>query len=122
MTYVKEHYLKYTINLSFEEIKLPPFQDILVLGKNGKQGKLGLLKSFEMLVPNGFQLLEVQHPQVEAVFINKKILNKLPAEKILSLLQEKVFNFVSEGELLKVDFRVKISMSEIELDDIYDHK
>lgn len=119
---MKEPYLKYTVNLSFEEIKLPPFQDILVLGRNGNQGKMGLLKSFEMLVPNGFDLVEVQHPKVEAVFINKRILAKMPSARVLLILEDKVFDFVSEGELLKVNFRVKISMSEIELDDTHDHQ
>ena len=106
--------LKYSIDLSFEEIKLPPFQEILILGKNSQHGKMGISKSFDMLVPNGFELVEVGHPSVEAVFVNKRILSKMPKEKIIDILDDKVFPFVSEGELLKVDFRITISYSNIE--------
>lgn len=106
--------LKYSIDLSFEEIKLPPFQDILILGKNSQHGKIGILKSFELLVPNGFEIVEVHDDNVEAVFVNKRILNKIAKEKILEILKDKVFSFVSDGELLKVDFKITISYSNIE--------
>ncbi|HEY9044374.1 MAG TPA: hypothetical protein VIN08_00675 [Ohtaekwangia sp.] len=110
----KSNGLKYSINLSFEEIKLPPFRDILVLGKNSQHGKIGILKSFELLIPNGFELVEVNHENVEAVFVNKRILAKMPAERIVMILEDKVFPFVSDSELIKVDFRVTISYTNIE--------
>jgi len=106
--------IKYSIRLSFEEIKLPPFQDILVLGKNSPQGKIGLSKSFELLVPNGFEVIEVEDEKVEAVFINKRILNKIPQDKIISLIRTKVFPFISDGEILRVEFRLNVSFNTIE--------
>lgn len=105
----------YSINLSFEEIKLPPFQEILVVGKNSPQGKIGISKSFELLIPNGFEVIEnIDCDKVEAVFVNKRIVKKMPIEKIIKILSEKVFPFISEGELIRVDFKVKISFNEIE--------
>lgn len=108
--------IKYSVSLSFEEIKLPPFQEILVLGKNSPHGKIGISKSFELLVPNGFEIIEVDDEKVEALFINKRILTKMPQEKIIKILKDKVFQFVSEGEILKVDFKVTISYNTIEQD------
>ena len=108
--------IKYSIDLRFEEIKLPPFQDILVLGKNSPQGKIGLGKSFELLVPNGFDIIEINDGRVEAVFINKKILTKISSDKIIDILKSKVFQFISEGELVKVDFKVSISYTNIEFE------
>lgn len=102
---------KYSIKLSFEEAKLPPFQDILILGKYSLQGKVGLGKSFELLVPNSFELIEVDASSVEAIFVNKRILAKMPKEKIIAVLVDKVFPFISEGELIKVDFHVAVSYS-----------
>ncbi|WP_205623595.1 hypothetical protein [Anditalea andensis] len=101
--------------MSFEEIKLPPFQDILVLAKNSPQGKLGLSKSFELLVPNGFHLIEINDDKVEAIFVNKKILNKISVSKIIEILKAKVFQYISEGELLMVDFKITISYTNIEI-------
>ena len=105
---------KFSVKLSFEEIKLPPFQDILILGAKCQQGKIGLSKSIELLIPNGFELVEISENCVEAVFINRRILKKMSKEKIIKILRNKVFQFVSEGEILKVDFKINISYSTIE--------
>ena len=107
----------YTINLSFEEIKLPPFQDILILGKNSIQGKIGLSKSFELLVPNGFETIDVDNQNIEAVFVNKSILAKIAGEKVVQILEKNVFPFISQGELISVDFKVHISVKNIVLKD-----
>ena len=111
---MKETTAKYSIQLSFEEIRLPPFDDILILGKKNPQGKIGVYKSFDLLVPNEFNVFEVDDAVVEAVFINKRILKKMDKDRIIDLLREKVFPFVSESEILKVDLRLKIFYDGIE--------
>jgi len=103
--------MKYSISLNFQEIKLPPFDEILILGKNSPHGKVGISKSFELLLPNGFEIIDIEDEKVEAVFVNKRIMAKLPKEKLVKLLTEKVFPFVSEGELVKVDLKVSLSYS-----------
>ena len=106
---------KYSININFEAIKLPPFQDILVVAKNSHHGKIGLFKSFELLIPNNFEIVEVTDDEkVDVVFINKRILAKMSSEKVISILKTKVFKYISDGELLKVDFKVSISYTNIE--------
>ncbi|WP_321285842.1 hypothetical protein [uncultured Sunxiuqinia sp.] len=105
---------KYSVQLSFEEIRLPPFEDILILGKKSPQGKLGLYRSFELLVPNEFEVFEIDHSAVEAVFINKRLLKKVDKDKIIVLLNERVFPYASENEILKVDLRLKVFYETIE--------
>ncbi|PYF77178.1 hypothetical protein [Pedobacter nutrimenti] len=117
-TFMIERNIKYSINLNFEEIKLPPFQDILIVGKNCSQGKIGLSKSFEMLVPNGFEILDITDERVETVFVNKHILKKMPVDKVLHILNQNVFPFVSEGELIRVDFKINISIENLEVNSI----
>ncbi len=99
---------KYSYQLSFEEIRLPPFEDILILGKKCPQGKIGVFKSFQFLVPNEFEAFEVEDKIVETVFINRRLLKKIDKDTIIEILREKVFPFISESEILKVDFRLKI--------------
>ncbi len=107
---------KYSVQLSFEEIRLPPFEDILVLGKKCPQGKIGVSKSFEFLVPNEFDVVEIDNATIEAVFINKRVLKKMDKTVIIKILTEKIFPFVSECEMLKVDFKLKIFYDSIEGD------
>jgi len=107
---------KYSIQLSFEEIRLPPFEDILILGKKCPQGKIGVYQSFELLVPNEFEVFEINDPIIEAVFINKRVLKKMDKGRILKILKEKVFPFVSESEIIKVNFKLTISYDTIKGD------
>jgi hypothetical protein len=107
---------KYSVQLSFEEIRLPPFEDILILGKKCPQGRIGVSKSFELLVPNEFEAFEVVDVIVETVFINKRLLKKMDKDNIINILKEKVFPYVSECEILKVDFKLRISYDSIEIE------
>jgi hypothetical protein len=95
---------------------LPPVTDILVLGKKVPQGKIGILHSFELILPDVFELIEdigTENENVDAVIINKALLKKLPKEKILDILKEYVFPFVSKGEAVKVNFNVHIFYKDI---------
>jgi hypothetical protein len=109
--------VKYSVKLAFEEIKLPPFEEILILGKKCPQGKIGVYKSFEFLVPNEYELFEVDSDIVEAIFINKRLLKKISKESIISILEEKVFPYTSECEILKVDFKLKVMYDTFELEE-----
>lgn len=105
----------YGIDISFEELKLPLFHDVLILGKNAMQGKHGLRKSLDLLAPGTFQTAESDagHDHIAAVFVNRKLLTKIPMERIMQLLQRHVFDHVAEGELIQVDLKVRISVGNI---------
>ncbi|MEL7587096.1 MAG: hypothetical protein AAGU19_10325 [Prolixibacteraceae bacterium] len=98
----------YSVHLAFEEIQLPPFQDILLIGKKSPHGRMGLSRSLQFLMPDEFEVIEVDDPVVDTAFINKRLLKKMDRQQILSVLRRQVFPFVREDEILKVDFKVKI--------------
>ena len=106
----------YTVNLDFEVIKLPPVTDILVVGKKVPQGKNGILRSFDLILPDVFEMIdgtECGHENVEAVIINKSILTKLPKNQVISILKEYVFPYLTKGESIKVNFNVHIYYRDI---------
>jgi hypothetical protein len=108
--------MSYTVNLDFETIKLPPVTDILVLGKKVPQGKQGILHSFELILPDTFELREINDPeflQIDAVIVNKAILAKMPIQEVVAILKENVFPYVSRGETIKVNFSVHIYQKNI---------
>ncbi|MFA5324648.1 MAG: hypothetical protein WC305_00605 [Bacteroidales bacterium] len=107
---------KFSLQLGFEEIRLTPFEDILILGKKCPQGKIGVYKSFEFLGPNEFETLEIEDEYVEAIFVNKKILKKIDKDKVLAILREKVFPYISDSEILRVDFKLRIFYDSVEED------
>lgn len=107
---------KYSIKLSFEEIRLPPFEDALILGKKCPQGKIGVSRSFELLIPNEFEMFEIKDDIVEAIFINKRILKKIDRNRIIEILRENVFPYVSESEIIKVNIELLVIYNSIEID------
>ncbi|HWK98674.1 MAG TPA: hypothetical protein VNQ55_01955 [Parapedobacter sp.] len=105
----------YGIDISFETLKLPLQHDVLILSKNASQGKRGLGRSLELLAPGTFHLVDsdISLEGIEAVFVNRRILTKIPIERIIHILQQHVFEHVGEGELIQVDMHVRISMSNL---------
>ncbi|MGB3849350.1 MAG: hypothetical protein WA958_05240 [Tunicatimonas sp.] len=105
---------RYQFSLRFQEIKLPPFDEVLVLGSKSGQGKMGIAKTFDYLVPDTFEMIEVLDDTIEAVFVNKRVLKKISKENILEILREKVFPFVSAKEIIKVDLDIVVNYDDIE--------
>ena len=105
---------KFTVSLTFEGVKLPPFQDILLLGKKCPQGKIGVSKCLNLLAPETFELVEIDDPIVEAILISKHVLKRMPVENVIKILKEKVFPYITPGEIIKIDFSVRVYYDDIE--------
>ena len=104
------------VSLSFKEISLPPFRDILILARKCPHGIRGLSQCMNALAPDDFDLIELEDPLVEAILVSKRILKRLPAEKIVEVLQQKVFPYITKGETVKVDFKVTLTYDKVEID------
>jgi len=107
---------KVSMTISFTEVSLPPFQDILILGKKCPHGKVGISRCLNLLAPNDFDLVEVEDSLVEAILVNKKILKRMPSEKVVQVLTEKVFPYMTKGEIVKVDLRITMTYDDVELE------
>lgn len=110
-----ENEMKYFVYLAFEDVSLPPFQDILILGRKCPHGKDGVSKCLNFLAPDDFELIELDDPNIEALLVNKRILKRLPIPKIIEVLQQKVFPYITKGEIIRVDFKVKVTYEKIEV-------
>ena len=108
--------MNYSISLGFERAYLPPFRDILVIGKRCSLGANGVSRSLELLVPNGFIMHDIDHPDIAALIINRTILKRIKPEKILEILKKRVFPFMSDEEIIKVDFDIMIRYDHFDVD------
>ena len=105
---------RFDVSLSFEGVRFPPFEDILLLGRRCPHGKAGVSKCLNLLAPETFEMVEIDDTNVEAMLINKTIIKRLPVEKVLEILKAKVFPLMTNGEIVKVDFNVTIYFDGIE--------
>ena len=102
----KKEVINYSLSLEFEDISLPPVKDILILGTRCPQGKVGVAKCFQLLSPDNFDLIEIDDEVAQAILVNKRILKRIPEKSIINLLRQKVFPYISNGEIIKVDINI----------------
>ena len=108
---------RYSISVKSQVIELPPVHDVLVLAKKHPHGKEGVMGAFRFIAPDEFEMFSIDDVcVVEAVMINKKILGRLPPEKVIDLLRTYVFPYVSPGEALNVDLDIEMSFEGITID------
>lgn len=112
---MKKDIINYSISLAFENVSLPPFQDILILSHKCPHGMNGLSKCMQILSPDRFEVFNIDVGNVEAIIVSNQVLSRMPIEKIIELLSEKVFPFITEGEVVRVDFHIKVSLEEFQV-------
>lgn len=110
-----KHEGKVSVSISFETVELPPFSDILILGKRCPHGKMGISRCMNLMSPDAFDLVELETDAAEVMLVNKRILKKVSKEKIIELLSETVFPYITNSEVVRVDFKTKITWKDIEL-------
>ncbi len=111
---------RYSVRIDYEAIKIPPVTDILVLGSAYKHGKLGILEAFKFLVPDEFEYFDYtnkSYANIGTLVINKKLINKIPFERILKVLEGNVFKNVEESEAININFNVRYYVDNIEIGD-----
>ncbi len=111
---------RYSIRIDFETIKIPPVTDILVLGSAYRHGRLGILESFKFLVPDEFEYFDYTkkiYPNIGTLVISKKLLKKIPYDRILKVLETNVFKNVEESEAININFNVRYYVDNIEIED-----
>jgi hypothetical protein len=116
-TTIQKPKIAYSVSISCETINMPPFEDILVLSHRCPQGIIGMSKCISLLSPEDFEMVAVNHDTVEAIIVSRKILKKMTAQKVIETLTRTVFPMVSQGEIVKVDFKLTASWSNIEIGD-----
>ncbi len=105
----------YQLSLSFENVSMPPFEDVLIITYKSPYGKIGVSSSLNLLQPDRFEVVEVKDDVVEALLVNKRILKRIPVSTLLAILRQKVFPFIEKGEIVKVDFKLKIKYDAVDI-------
>lgn len=107
--------IDYNIDLSFSNVSVPPFKDILVISHFCPNGKLGMTKCYESVSPEDFEIFDVVDEFAKFIVVNKKLLKKIDIKDIISVLQKNVFPFLGEGETFRVDFKIEMCLKNIKI-------
>jgi len=100
------------IHLRCSRFELPPVRDAVVLGRRAPVGAKALFQALEDMAPGMYELIETDHPVIEAVIIRRSEIRKIPKEKIIPLLIRRVAPFMDETDAMRVELDITLVLSE----------
>lgn len=107
MVYKSEGTKKAEISMRFSEFEMPPMQDILVVGKRAPIGPEAARRMVDILSPDQYEIVKIEHHCVEAVVVRRTILNMLPQDKLIPIIMEEVERIANEDMIIKAPVFVK---------------
>lgn len=102
---------KAEINMRFSEFEMPPMQDVLIVGKRAPIGPEAARRMVDILSPDQYEIVKVEHDLVEAVVVRKSLLNMLPKEKIISIIMEEGGKIANESMIIKAQVNITLNVS-----------
>ncbi|KUO76767.1 MAG: hypothetical protein APF77_12805 [Clostridia bacterium BRH_c25] len=102
---------KAEINMRFSEFEMPPMQDVLIVGKMAPIGPEAARRMVDILSPDQYEIVKVEHNYVEAVVVRRSLLNMIPKEKLISIIMEEGGKIANESMILKVQINITLNVS-----------
>lgn len=96
------------VRLKLANFEIPPIHDCLILGKRAPIGTEAARLMIESVSPNQFQVVRVDHPEIESVVIRKALLKAIPADQLVALLLEEAQHVLSDHMALKVSIDLTV--------------
>jgi uncharacterized protein (DUF3820 family) len=60
----------------------------------------------DLLAPDCYAIIEIDHDVVEAVLVRKCLLARLPVDMLIAMLKQHVFPQMRLGEMMKVEMQI----------------
>lgn len=100
------------IRLQFQEFRIPPVQDALVLGKKVPIGSDAIRRSLTLLHVSPFEHIELngenEDDVVGDILVRKSVLNKIPRDKLIRLVLDRVKPFTTAEEILHLKLEAEV--------------
>lgn len=102
------------VRLQFQEFKIPPVRDALVMGQKSPIGNEAVRRSLTLLHVAPFELIELNGENeddiVGAILVRNSVLNKIPRDKLVRLVVERVKPFMTAEEILHLHLEAEVSL------------
>ena len=100
------------MTMTLNQFHLPPIQDALIIGKRTSVGAHSICKSFREMSPGMFQLIEVEHPIVEAILVRKSDLRKLPEKELIGQLLHQSEQIMDQTDTIHVKITIEVTVEQ----------
>jgi len=102
---------KAEINMRFSEFEMPPMQDILIVGRMAPIGPEAVRRMVDVLSPDQYEIIKVEHDYVEAIVVRRSLMNMLPKEKLISIIMEEGGKIANESMIIKAQVSITLNVS-----------
>ncbi|MDK2823421.1 MAG: hypothetical protein PWQ67_1576 [Clostridia bacterium] len=99
------------VKVIFSEFEFPPMQDALLVGKRSPIGPEAARRMVDILSPDQYEIIEVNHDIIEAVVIRKSLSKMIPKEKLVAFLLEEGGNLADRDSIVKAQIKTFIEIS-----------
>jgi hypothetical protein len=100
----------HSVTARVKEFSIPPIHDGLVLGKRSPIGCAAVRKAIDLLVPCPFEHIEVEDNVISDVLVRATILRRIPKDKLIAFVLEKIKPLMSAEEILHLDLDTEITL------------
>ncbi len=108
---LKEGTKKAEINMRFSEFEMPPMQDILLVGKRAPIGPEAARRMVDILSPDQYEIIKIDHENVEAMVVRKSLVNMLPKETLVSIIMEEGGQIANESMIIRAQINITLNVS-----------
>ncbi|MEW5920057.1 MAG: hypothetical protein AB1796_03690 [Bacillota bacterium] len=102
---------KAEINMRISEFEVPPMQDVLFVGKRAPIGPEAARRMVDILSPNQYEIVRVNHTAFEALVIRKALFTMLPEDKLVTILLEEGGKVANESIIIKAQVNITLLVS-----------
>ncbi|MGB9885800.1 MAG: hypothetical protein ACPLRW_02260 [Moorellales bacterium] len=99
------------VTLRLAEFDFPPMQDVLLVGRRAPIGPEAARRMVDVLSPDQYEVLPLDHEVIEAVVVRKSLLRLVPADKLLPFLVEEGGRVADASAIIKAQVTVTIEVS-----------
>lgn len=102
---------KAEITLRLSEFEMPPMQDVLIVGKRAPIGPEAARRMVDILSPEQYEIVELEHPIIEAIVLRKFLMSMIPKDKLISLILEEGGKVANESTIIKAHLNIVLHVS-----------
>ncbi len=102
---------KAEITMRMSEFEMPPMQDVLFVGRRAPIGPEAARRMVDILSPEQYEIIKVDHPVIEAMVVRKALFSMLPKEKLVVLMMEEGEQVANEATIVKAQVNIVLQVS-----------
>ena len=110
MEYVNDNLRKAEIQMRLTEFEIPPMQDVLIIGRLAPVGPESAKRMVDVLSPEQYEIIRVEHALIEALVIRKSIMSMIQKDKLVELIIEEGEKIINEKMIIKIQLNITLEV------------